>query len=166
MAVDAFTLSALAVVVLIAALVVYVVQRMRAETRDRLSALEDHLQAHARASLNRPGRELCGAVHRLHPNARLGLDFEIADQGQGPYIKQWLLPVPQPGEPKLREALAAYRAEQAHQAYREVRLAEYPSIGDQLDALYKARHGDSAELQAIDNRIADVKAAHPKPGEC
>lgn len=44
-----------------------------------------------------------------------------------------------------------------------LRHANYPSIGDQLDALFKARQGDTAALERIDARIADVKARYPKP---
>lgn len=43
------------------------------------------------------------------------------------------------------------------------RAAAYPPIGDQLDAAFKARAGDGAELAAIDAAIQAVKAAHPKP---
>lgn len=46
---------------------------------------------------------------------------------------------------------------------RAARAAAYPALGDQLDALFKARAGDGAELAAIDAAIATVKAAHPKP---
>ena len=47
----------------------------------------------------------------------------------------------------------------------EARRKAYPPIGDQLDAMYKARQGDSSALQAIDALIAEVKAAYPKPVE-
>lgn len=43
------------------------------------------------------------------------------------------------------------------------RAAAYPPVGDQLDAAFKARIGDGAELAAIDAAIQAVKAAHPKP---
>ena len=43
------------------------------------------------------------------------------------------------------------------------RRAAYPALGDQLDALFKARAGDETELAAIDAAIQAVKAAHPKP---
>lgn len=46
---------------------------------------------------------------------------------------------------------------------RAARAAAYPALGDQLDALFKARAGDGAELAAIDAAIATVKTAHPKP---
>ncbi len=43
------------------------------------------------------------------------------------------------------------------------RRAAYPAVGDQLDALFKARAGDPAELTTIDAAIAAVKATYPKP---
>lgn len=50
--------------------------------------------------------------------------------------------------------------------FREQRVASYPSIADQMDALYKARHGDPSDLQAIDARIKEIKCTYPKPGDC
>ena len=46
--------------------------------------------------------------------------------------------------------------------YREQRRPEYPSIGDQLDALHKARNGDTSELEARDSVISDIKSKYPK----
>lgn len=46
--------------------------------------------------------------------------------------------------------------------YREERAIEYPTIGDQLDALHKARLGDDTELKALDERISSIKEKYPK----
>lgn len=43
--------------------------------------------------------------------------------------------------------------------YKRLRLAEYPSIGDQLDALFKA----GAFPEEMSQMIADVKLKYPKP---
>jgi hypothetical protein len=43
------------------------------------------------------------------------------------------------------------------------RLAEYPSLGDQMDASFKARQGDDSQQLAIDTLIQAVKAKYPKP---
>ena len=49
-------------------------------------------------------------------------------------------------------------------AYKMKRRAEYPPIGDQLDALYKKLHlGDSTEYDALSAEIAAVKEKYPKP---
>ena len=46
--------------------------------------------------------------------------------------------------------------------YAQMRERAYPSRGDQLDALYWARKGDSSHLEEIDKSIAEVKALIPK----
>lgn len=49
--------------------------------------------------------------------------------------------------------------------YKRQRLAEYPTIGDQLDALWKALGPilEHPEAEAMLNKIMEVKSAHPKP---
>mgnify|MGYP003136398994 CR=1 FL=1 len=46
--------------------------------------------------------------------------------------------------------------------YKQVRKQFYPSIGDQLDALYWARKGDDTNIKSIDSAIQDVKTKYPK----
>ena len=46
--------------------------------------------------------------------------------------------------------------------YEQMRQKAYPTRGDQLDALYWARKGDSSHLEEIDKAIAEVKALIPK----
>ena len=46
--------------------------------------------------------------------------------------------------------------------YAEMRARSYPFVGDQLDALHKARAGDTTELEAIDIKIEEVKSKYPK----
>ena len=62
------------------------------------------------------------------------------------------------GEWKLDDTLAK---ELAANAYKQLRVNEYPKIGDQLDALFKAGLFPP-EMEA---RIAAVKAKYPKPTE-
>ena len=45
----------------------------------------------------------------------------------------------------------------------ESRASEYPSLGDQADAAFKARQGDNSQQLAIDTLIEAVKAKYPKP---
>jgi hypothetical protein len=47
--------------------------------------------------------------------------------------------------------------------HREKRRCRFPSVGDQLDAMFKARQGDTSAIEAIDAQIAAVKASIPKP---
>ena len=46
--------------------------------------------------------------------------------------------------------------------YATIRPFHYPSLGDQLDALYWSRKGDNTSLDAIDTKITSVKAEYPK----
>ena len=59
----------------------------------------------------------------------------------------------------IQAEVAIITAEEHNTQYRHQRRAEYPSIGDQLDALWKG--GDAlAEMQA---KIQTVKNKYPKP---
>ena len=44
-----------------------------------------------------------------------------------------------------------------------LRALEYPSLGDQADAAFKARQGDDSQQLAIDTLIQAVKVKYPKP---
>ena len=102
----------------------------------------------------------------MYPNAQVGLDFYVADEGRGAYIKEWMLPTPAPTDTQLAEALEAHHQERAEGRYRELRKAHYPSVTDQLDAMYKARRGAVEDLEQIDALIRDIKCRFPKPGDC
>ena len=66
---------------------------------------------------------------------------------------------PQPTSEQLDEAYEAKLAAEAAVAYRAQRAAEYPTIGDQLDAMWKG--GDAAaEMLA---QVQAVKSKYPKP---
>jgi hypothetical protein len=54
--------------------------------------------------------------------------------------------------------LAAVNAWQDPDAYKYARAAEYPAIGDQLDALWKG----GAEAEAMLAKVQAVKAKYPK----
>lgn len=66
---------------------------------------------------------------------------------------------PQPTAEQLDAAYAAKLAADAAVAYRAQRAAEYPSIGDQLDALWKG--GDAAADMLA--QVQAVKNKYPKP---
>lgn len=44
-----------------------------------------------------------------------------------------------------------------------LRALEYPSLGDQADAAFKARQGDNSQQLALDTMIEAVKIKYPKP---
>ena len=75
-----------------------------------------------------------------------------------------------PANAELQSALDAYAAHVSATAYRGKRAAEYPVIGDQLDAIWKelnARriNGENLVQDADDmlDAVLAVKRAHPKP---
>lgn len=49
------------------------------------------------------------------------------------------------------------------QSWEHGRSNEYPSIGEQLGALYESRQGNDKPIKDIDDRIKAVKAKYPKP---
>ena len=73
----------------------------------------------------------------------------IIDDGEGAFDKD--------GN-KVEIDLAQVNAWQDPDAYKFARVKEYPSIGDQLDALWKGGN-DAAEMLA---KVQAVKAKYPK----
>ncbi len=45
------------------------------------------------------------------------------------------------------------------------RVAEYPPIGDQLDAVMKMIDGDETEAKALSKKCKEVKQKYPKPAK-
>lgn len=96
------------------------------------------------------------AVHYIDANGfknRVGVPF-VSENNQDfiDYIEETYSPF-NPNDPgENDESYLAVR-------YREQRANEYPSIGDQLDALWKGGD-DAAEMLA---KVQAVKAKYPKP---
>jgi hypothetical protein len=74
-------------------------------------------------------------------------------------IKSWTNSAPQPTEADLSPYETQIKAEKDAVAYQAKRAAEYPPIGDQLDALFKA----GVFPQEMTDQIQAVKTKHPKP---
>jgi len=113
-------------------------------------------------------RDLCRAVHLLQPDAHAGVDYIIRHDSpdQEPYLAEWHALGVQPSREELRRALAKIIHDEPGKNYASLRRAEYPSVGNQLDAAYKARHGNDAEQIEIDDLIRKVKDKYPKSVEC
>jgi len=82
-------------------------------------------------------------------------DFSLQDDGDGTYIAKWNSASPQPSEAEIETAHAEWQAEYDSQAYARLRKAEYPPIGDQLDALFHAGvfpADMAAQLQAVKDK--------------
>jgi hypothetical protein len=150
----------LILIVLLAGGWLYVLSRNTESMRRQLQQVS---RQHTLINANDKARAICIAVHKLQPDLHVGVDFIIAGDGKGkPYIAEWNADVPKPSEAELSQALSIVE----HDHYAAKRLLEYPSVGDQLDAAYKARQGNSVEQHHQDEIITNVKARYPKPGEC
>ena len=113
-------------------------------------------------------RDLCRAVHLLQPNAHAGIDYVIRhdNPNEEPYLAEWHAAGSQPSRDALQKAMATIIHEDTGRNYASLRRAEYPSVGNQLDAAYKARQGNDTEQLEIDELIRKVKDKYPKSVEC
>jgi hypothetical protein len=113
-------------------------------------------------------RLLCRAIHSLQPTVHAGIDYIVSEGGadQGPYIAEWLhSSIPQPQPEELEQALKMISGIDPAKDHAAQRLREYPSVGDQLDAAYKARHGDDDDQMKLDGQISMIKKKYPKSDE-
>jgi len=102
------------------------------------------------------------AVHLLYPSVRLGFDYVIKhDNDNLPYISEWNTGGSMPTQAELDNALKKVTAIDST-GYAAMRRSEYPNIQDQLDAAYKARRGNTADQEELDNRIEQIKNKYPK----
>ena len=113
-------------------------------------------------------REFCRAVHLLQPTVHAGVDYVIREDGPDhtPHIAEWHAAAPQPTSEDIQKAMEKLSDGTLERVYAAMRKAEYPSVGDQLDASYQARHGDDAKQIEIDEKIRQVKEKYPKTDEC
>lgn len=111
---------------------------------------------------------LCRAIRILNPNVTPGVDYVIRQDTpeQAPYISEWLADTPQPTEEQINSALLEVSDVHHEDKYAAMRRADYPSVEEQLDALYQARQGDNAKQLEVDERIRRVKEHYPKGEEC
>lgn len=103
------------------------------------------------------------AIRELYPNIKRD-DFELWDEGNGPFIKVWNYI----GGPAPDLSTLATRAQELGvlNTVRNSRSIQYPPIGDQLDAILKqlsTLENKDPELQAIIDRWQAVKTANPIP---
>ena len=171
MAIDSLTIYA--IIAAIAAFIAMAIAHTngRREYRQKLAELakrmdELHQGQTPHGLHTREFRELCCAIRQLYPQALHGVDYHIGDDGDGPYIREWYFEAAQPDDKTLKSAIQRHREEMQSNNYREYRKAAYPAIEDQLDAIHKARMGDDAHLQIIEQQIRKVKQKYPKGKKC
>ena len=99
--------------------------------------------------------EITEALISLAPEAWWTIDGEVTYENI-----QWLNPDhPMPTKRQVLEETARLQAEADSKEYQRLRAKEYPSIGDQLDALWKG--GEAAASMAT--QVQAVKNKYPKP---
>ena len=99
---------------------------------------------------------IADAILRIRPNAAfIVYDEDIAK------IEWKDIELECPTGEEILESLDILKSEFNKNAYKLTRLNKYPSIGDQLDALFHA--GVFPEEMAI--KIQAIKDAYPKPSE-
>lgn len=98
--------------------------------------------------------DISKALQRIRPGAQWGCrgntyeGIDWLDEKQS-----------KPTELEIAKAAEEVEKEEKLLAYRDQRAAEYPPIGDQLDALWKG----GAEQAAMKSQIEAVKLKYPKP---
>jgi hypothetical protein len=95
--------------------------------------------------------EISNAITRLHPKAQ----FVITMYGDEYTIDWHSIDIPQPTKEEIEQSILLLKS----QKYKEKRAGEYPSVGDQLDALFHA----GLFPQEMADKIQAVKDKYPKP---
>ena len=83
------------------------------------------------------------------------IDYQLERRDGVVVISQWNSDQSQPSESAIEAAHTEWQAEYDSQAYARLRKAEYPPIGDQLDALFHAGvfpADMAAQLQAVKDK--------------
>lgn len=131
-------------------------------TRDARKHTKNILQQQKLVRTSPDAHRLSQAVHLVCPSVHLGYDYLLRqDDGELPYISEWNTGGCKPTKAELDDALKKVTTIDST-GYAAMRRSEYPCIEDQLDAAYKARHGDTAEQEEIDKRIEQIKNKYPK----
>jgi len=125
-------------------------------------------QQHSLARHDESARQLCRAIHILNPNVTAGVDYVIRHDSpeQEAYIAEWTSEASRPAEEEINAALLEITDVHHEDKYAALRRAEYPSTGEQLDAAYQARQGNTTRQLEIDEEIRRVKEKYPKTDVC
>jgi hypothetical protein len=163
---DSTTLNVFLIILLIVGVWVFI---LWSNTRTMHKHIHQVAQQQSVIRHDDAARSLCRAIHTLQPTVHAGIDYIISEGGpnQKAHIAKWLsTSIPQPKPEQLEQALQLIAGTDPVRDHAAQRLAEYPSVEDQLDAAYKARHGDPADQIRLDEQIAKIKQKYPKSDEC
>ncbi len=152
--------------VLVLLLIIFVfVFAVRSTARDTRQLVQRVTRQHSAIRQYDDVRLLCRAIHYLQPTTHTGIDYIISkgSSEQKPYIEEWFNSnVGQPTPEELEQAMKAVSGIDPAKDHAAQRIKEYPSVGDQLDAAYKARQGDHSEQVRLDHKISMIKGKYPK----
>jgi hypothetical protein len=152
-------------VLIVACIFIYILWKNSRKTKDTIVQVA---QQHDLVRHDKRARTLCRAIHMLNPNVTAGVDYVIRHDTpeQEPYIAEWKTSTSRPTEEEINSALLEISDVHHEDKYASMRRAEYPSVGEQLDAAYQARQGNNARQLEIDEKILHVKEKYPKMEEC
>jgi hypothetical protein len=83
-------------------------------------------------------------------------EVHLQDDGNGAYIKEWNLDIPQPTMAQLDAFEAQAKIVESNQAQVQNRIKEYGSIAEQIE--YITENG----LDAWQSKVNSIKAKYPK----
>ena len=87
-------------------------------------------------------------------------DFQLQDDGAGPYIKEWKSASPQPTQAEIETAEAAWHTAND---YKFARIDSYPSVDDFMEAYTEKEIGsDSTKWDAYVIAYNKVRTDNPK----
>jgi hypothetical protein len=112
--------------------------------------------------------DLCRAIHLINPDVTAGVDYVIRHDNpqHEPVIDEWKADAPMPTTEQIRSALTELADVHHEEDYADMRQAEYPTVGEQLEAAYEARQGNTAKQLELDEKIRRVREKYPKVDEC
>ena len=86
------------------------------------------------------------------------VDYVLQDDGDGPYLKEWLSSEPQPAVADIEVAHTAWEND-----YARKRLEEYPSINSLVVALWEGVVEERmAAVTSLEGKRQAVKTKYPK----
>lgn len=79
-------------------------------------------------------------------------------------VATWRHPNKQPPtEQQMADAWVLIQTVDNAAAYKQKRAAEYPAVGDMIDAMAKALEGDASEFSILQAKRTAIKIKYPKP---
>ncbi|MGS0929555.1 XkdW family protein [Bacillus safensis] len=96
------------------------------------------------------------AIKYLYPNAELGVDYSVRDDGEGQFIDKWLLDDPIPSDEKLDVAWQEYLKLDNEQPMTEVEK-QLLLIGEQLAKEKIARQQSDRINATLGQQLAEMR---------